>query len=54
MVHVKKEDEELKEMLSKDGPRVRIGGCVTPGHKPKCVRYGFPPREIKKPIRKKV
>ena len=50
----KREDEELKEMLSKDGPRVRIEGCVAHGHKPKYVTYGFPPREVKEPICKKV
>ncbi len=49
MVVTKKVDLELKEMLSKDGPRIRTGGCERHGHKPKYFTYGFPPREVRKP-----
>ena len=41
-----KDDLLLKAALSKDGPRIRTGGCVRFGHKPVWVTYGFPPRKI--------
>ena len=42
----KKDDDLLKQALSKDGPRVREAGCVRNGHKPVYVTYGYPPRRI--------